>query len=80
MSLLRVILREEKGCWVAQGLELDICTQANSRDECKRRFFMTLDAEEAMHTAPESQIGTAPVEFFEEWDETDDNHRFYVKY
>lgn len=68
---LRVIVFQEHGMWVAQGLELDIATQGKDLAQLRERFDLTLHAElEAIGDLdPAEAIGPAPKEFFERWEQ-----------
>lgn len=64
---IRVITFQSGEFYIAQGLELDICTQGKTEEEATKRFFRVLRAE--MQHAVENgtnlfDIGPAPQKFF----------------
>lgn len=63
---IRVILFQEGDCWVAQGLEHDICVQAASLEELYGRFDVAVRLEEAEGGV--ERIGQAPKYFFDLWE------------
>lgn len=65
---MRVVVFEEEGLFVAQGLEYDICTQAETLSELVARFEMTLDAE-CREPRGLDRLGPAPAMFFRKWEE-----------
>ena len=60
----RIIVLQEEGMFVAQGLEHDICVQAEDMDTLARRFVETVDLE----GEEIDQIEPAPAHFHEMWD------------
>lgn len=64
---LRVMFYQDNGVWLAQGLEHDICVQADSLDELYGRFevaaCMERDENNDLGHLPE-----APACFFRMWD------------
>src|ERR1700744_3557722 len=68
---LRVIVYQECGMWVAQGLELDIGVQARDLGELRRRFDLTFHTELEIvgDRDPVAVIGRAPQEFFDRWEQ-----------
>ncbi len=56
---LRVAIFHEEGAWVAQGLDLDVCSQGASPDDAKRRFSAQLVAERE-HAADLSHVPKTP--------------------
>ena len=65
---MRVVLFEDDGLFVAQGLEYDICTQAETLSELITRFEMTLDAE-AKEPGGLERLEPAPATFFRKWEQ-----------
>lgn len=65
---MRVILFKEGDLWIAQGLEYDICTQANDLKELYSRFEMTVRLESQEDGGLE-RIAKAPDHFFRKWED-----------
>ena len=69
---LRVVVYREGDCWVAQGLELDIGTQAKSLDDLLTQFELTVKAELKLsldqHGEPFAGIDPAPQYYHEMWE------------
>lgn len=81
-NLLHVLLLEEHGKWISQGLEIDICAQGNDLDEAKKRFLLTLEAEMAAAGNRDLRraIGSAPEWFYDKWALADEAHVWTVEY
>lgn len=65
---MRVIIFKEEDCWVAQGLEHDICAQAASLNELYQHFELTVHLESNEDGGLE-RIRKAPKRFFDKWNE-----------
>jgi hypothetical protein len=63
---IRVLLFKEEGFWVAQGLEHDICVQAETLEDLQINFEVAvrLESEEAGGL---KRIAAAPPYFQERW-------------
>jgi hypothetical protein len=70
---IRVIVFQDQGQWVAQGLEHDIGAQAADLDTLYERFVATLEAEVQMSLesggAPLAGIAAAPGRFHQMWEQ-----------
>lgn len=64
---IRVILFREGDAWVAQGLERDICVQADRLDELYGRFEVAVRLE-GSEPGGMDRIAPAPKYFFDLWD------------
>ncbi len=64
---LRAIVLKDGEFWVAQGLEHDICVQANSLDDLYGRFEIAVCLE-AKEEGGLDRIDEAPRHFFDLWD------------
>jgi hypothetical protein len=65
---IRVIMFQEgEKCWVAQGLERDICVQAETLKDLYGRFEVAVRLE-GDEPGGLDRIGKAPDYFFELWD------------
>jgi hypothetical protein len=64
---IRVILFKEGDCWVAQGLEHDVCAQAASLEDLYGRFDVAVRLENNEEGGVD-RIGPAPKYFFDLWD------------
>ena len=65
---LRVVVFEDDGLFVAQGLEYDICAQAETLSELVARFEMTLDGE-SREVGGLGRLEPAPATFFRKWEQ-----------
>ena len=66
-SKIRVIIINESDQWVAQGLEYDICVQANNLEDLYGRFEVAVRLESEEPGGLE-RIGPAPRYFEKLWD------------
>lgn len=67
-----VFLDANSDIWVAQGLEVDVCAQGKSEQEARLNFVSTINLErsEARDRSRDLfDIGPAPQEFFDLWDD-----------
>lgn len=64
---IRVIFYQEHGLWLAQGLEKDICVQADKLDDLYGRFEVAARLECA-ETENLDHIGKAPKHFWDMWE------------
>jgi hypothetical protein len=64
---IRVIFYQEGNAWLAQGLEHDICVQAETLHELYGRFEVAVRLE-ADTEGDLDHIGKAPEHFFKLWD------------
>lgn len=62
---IRVIFFEDGDHWLAQGLESDICVQADRLEDLYDRFDLAVRLEEQDDF---ERIGPAPQYFFDLWD------------
>ena len=65
---IRVLIVREGEWFVAQGLEVDIGTQARTLETLKQSFEMTFLAETAAREGRLDSIGPAPDEFWRAYD------------
>lgn len=70
---LSVILYQEDGHWIAQGLEFDITAKGSSPPDASKKFACKVGAElimslELEDTTPFEGVGPAPVEFWKMWE------------
>ncbi len=65
VDTLRALIFREGDTWVAQGLERDICAQADSLDEVVSRFAITVELEEKEGGGSLDHLPEAPRQFFE---------------
>lgn len=63
---LRVICYQEHGVWLAQGLEHDICVQADTLDDLYGRFEVAVRLE--CENDSLDHIGPSPEHFQRMWD------------
>lgn len=63
---LRVVVFAGEGCYVAQCLEYDVCTQAPDIETLKERMdcLLAIELSEAEHS-----LDAAPEEFHKMWDD-----------
>jgi hypothetical protein len=76
--MLRYLVFNDHGVWIAQGLELDICAQGASLEAAARRFEATVREEMKERRADGNaveNIGEAPQRFFAMWNQCDDGKR-----
>ena len=64
---IRVIFFQGEDAWVAQGLERDICVQADTLDDLYGRFEVAVRLEKDK-SGKLDHIGKAPKHFFKLWD------------
>ena len=72
--MIRFIVFRDEQIWVAQGLEVDICAQADSAEGAAELFGATVRCESkemAAEGGSLSDIGKAPDAFFELWNAGD---------
>lgn len=71
MKMLRVVVFQEGGQWVAQCLEYDICAHAPDEKKLHERFGALLNFERNLsierNGAPFAGIDPAPAKFQEMW-------------
>ncbi len=71
---IRVILFKDDDKWVAQGLEHDICVQAETLGDLYGRFEVAVRLESAEEGGLE-RIGEAPQYFFDLWNKKAGDYR-----
>jgi hypothetical protein len=75
-EMLRVLVFQEGGDWVAQCLEYDICTHAQDEESLSKRFSALLEVEYNISMRecgkPFAGIEPAPEEYQAMWPKADD--------
>lgn len=71
-SKIRVILMKEDNAWIAQGLERDICVQAETLEDLYGRFDVAVRLEDK-EPGGLDRIDPAPSYFFGLWDRKSSN-------
>ncbi|NJM30563.1 MAG: hypothetical protein HC855_11070 [Rhizobiales bacterium] len=66
-DVIRVIFFQDGDAWLAQGLEHDICVQADTLDELYGRFEVAVRLE-SEPSGNLDHIGEAPKHFFDLWE------------
>jgi len=79
-QMLRVVVFQDSGQWVAQCLEYDICAHASDEETLRERFDAILNFERNLsierNGAPFAGIDPAPEEFHDMWTRAEDGGRF----
>lgn len=66
MTNLRVVYFQEENYWLAQGLEHDICVQANSISDLYGKFEVAVRLE--TENGSLDHIPAAPAHYFDLWE------------